>query len=370
MTDRALMPDYLRLIALYGIVVVNVGHMAFSLELGAAAATSQGPIDKAVRLLVDGLAMMKTFGLFSFMFGVGLAFQIRAAERRGLRFGSLYRNRMFGLILLGVAHGCLFMPGDILAIYGVMGGLLYLWRGWTPKQLVRVGAGLLIFQALLVSAAISVAPGQPPEIAALERLVMTGGTWGDVIGYRSESYPFVFVLLIFIQGFGALGWFCLGLASVKAGLIDQPDHPIWSRARRWALGPSVALSLIAAAITQMEGQKAVGEIMMFLVAPFATLGYLGLIALIARPPGPLMARALQAGGASLSVYLGQSIILSTIFAPYGLGLWDGVGPATAVLIALIVTTALIGALILWRMRFAMGPFEWVLRRITNLGARS
>jgi uncharacterized protein len=56
-------------------------------------------------------------------------------------------------------------------------------------------------------------------------------------------------------------------------------------------------------------------------APVATLGYLGLIAALSRPPGPIMAQALKAGESSLSIYLGQSIILSTIFSGYGLGLW-------------------------------------------------
>jgi len=37
---------------------------------------------------------------------------------------------------------------------------------------------------------------------------------------------------------------------------------------------------------------------------------------------------------------------------------------TAVAIALAATAGLIGALLIWRSRFALGPFEWVLRRIT------
>lgn len=82
-----------------------------------------------------------------------------------------------------------------------------------------------------------------------------------------------------------------------------------------------------------------------------------------------MAKVLKAGGSSLSIYLGQSIILATIFSGYGLGLWGSVDRLTAVVIGLAVTSGLIGALLIWRFRFALGPFEWVLRRITYSGFR-
>ena len=119
MSDRAFMPDYLRLFALFGIVVVNVQFMAFPADRGFIGATAQGGINSLAAGLVTGLAYLKTYGLFSFMFGVGLAFQLRSAERRHLPFGQLYRNRMIGLALLGIAHGCLLFPGDILTVYAI-----------------------------------------------------------------------------------------------------------------------------------------------------------------------------------------------------------------------------------------------------------
>lgn len=63
-----------------------------------------------------------------------------------LPFGRVYRNRMIGLLILGIAHGCLFFPGDILAIYAVTGSILYRFRGWPTHRLVRVGVLLLAFQ--------------------------------------------------------------------------------------------------------------------------------------------------------------------------------------------------------------------------------
>lgn len=360
---RALMPDYLRLIALFGIVVVNVQYIAFSALQGFAESAAETSMDAITLWLVHGLALLKTYGLFAFMFGVGLGFMMRSAAQRGLHFGRLYRNCMIGLLLLGIAHGCLFFPGDILVIYAVAGAFLYLFRDWTVRRLVRTGAILILVQTVIALPLLLATPETPADTVALERTILTQGGYVETILYRSIGFAFVMPTFLAIQGVSALGWFCLGLASVKSGMIDDAGHPLWRRARLMCLIPGVALSLLGAAIWQW-GPMLHGAVLTIVIAPLATLGYLGLIAAISRPPGPFMGRALAAGGSSLSIYLGQSILLSTVFSGYGLGLWDDLGRMSAVGIAVAVTFALIVILALWHTKFSLGPFEWCLRRIT------
>jgi len=363
------MPDYLRLVALFGIVVVNVQYIAFSALHGFADPVAETARDAITLWLVNGLALFKTYGLFSFMFGVGLGFLMRSAARRGLPFGRVYRNRMIGLLILGIAHGCLFFPGDILTIYAITGSVLYLFRDWPVRRLVRVGAALLVLQVVIAPPLLLAVPETPPDIVALEREILTEGGFLDAVAFRSIGFAFFLPSFLVIQGISALGWFCLGLAAVRSGMIDDAAHPLWRRARLWCLLPGVALGLAGAALWQW-GPAVPGVVLTTVAAPVATLGYLGSIAALSRPPGPVMARALAAGGSSLSVYLGQSIILSTVFAGYGLGLWDAVDRMTAVAIAVATTAGLVVALSMWRSRFALGPFEWVLRRITYAGAHA
>jgi len=367
-SSRALMPDYLRLFALFGIVVVNVQYIAFSALHGFADPVAETPLDAITLWLVNGLALLKTYGLFSFMFGVGLGFLMRSAARRGLPFGRVYRNRMIGLLILGIAHGCLFFPGDILTIYAVTGSILYLVRDWPVRRLVRLGTALLVVQALIAPPLLLAAPEAPSDIVAMERAILTEGGFLEAVLFRSIGFAFIMPSFLVIQGIAALGWFCLGLAAVKSGMIDDADHPLWRRARRWCLGPGVVLGLAGASIWQW-GLPVPGGVLTIVSAPVATLGYLGLIAAISRPPGLIMAKALAAGGSSLSIYLGQSIILSSIFSGYGLGLWDSLDRLTAIVIGVAVTSGLIGALLIWRVRFALGPFEFILRRITYHGVR-
>lgn len=193
------------------------------------------------------------------------------------------------------------------------------------------------------------APEASAEALRHEHAVLTQGGFLEVVAFRSLAFALTLPPPLFIQGIGALGWFCLGLAAVRVGAIHDAAHPVWAALRRWCLPAGVALTVAAALV--------------------ATLGYLGVIAALARPPGPIMARVLAAGGASLSVYLGQSIVMSTVFAGYGLGLWGRPDRLTATAIAIVVTAALILALVHWRARFALGPFEWGLRRITHPGQR-
>lgn len=366
---RALMPDYLRLIALFGIVLVNVQFIAFSALQGFETPAAKTMLDAVTLWLVNGLAMLKTYGLFSFMFGVVLGLLMRSAERKGLPFGRVYRNRMIGLMVIGIAHGCLFFTGDILTIYAVIGSVLYFFRNWTVARLVRVGTVLLVVQILILAPLTLLPLDGVADALAYERQVLTQGSYWDVVSYRADEFSVAMPFLLIMQGTSALGWFCLGLAAVKSGMIDNSDHPSWARARRWCLVPGVAVSLIGAGIWQW-GIAPAGAALTIAAAPLATLGYLGLIAALARVPGPLMAKALAAGGSSLSIYLGQSIVLSTIFSGYGLGLWDAVDRLTASAIAVAVTLALILGVSLWRRRFSQGPFEWVLRQITYAGIKT
>jgi len=365
--SRALLPDYLRLIALFGIVVVNVQYIAFSAFQSMAEPVVSSLADAITLFLVNGLAVLKTYGLFSFMFGVGLGFLMRASERRGLAFGQVYRNRMIGLLLLGLAHGCLFFPGDILVIYAVTGSILYRFRNWPVQRLVRAGAALLIVQAIIVPLLVFMPDDTPAEFLKFEKMALVDGGFIEAAIFRTIGFAFTLPVFLIFQGTSALGWFCLGLAAVKSGMIDNADHPLWRRARRVCLLPGVAVSLLGAAIWQW-GAALPGAALTMSIAPVATLGYLGLIAAIARPPGPFMAQVLRAGGSSLSVYLGQSIVLTTIFSGYGFGLWNQLDRLDAVLIAVGVTVLLIAALSIWRSWFRQGPFELLLRRITYAGS--
>ena len=100
--------------------------------------------------------------------------------------------------------------------------------------------------------------------------------------------------------------------------------------------------------------------------PLVTLGYGAGIALLLRDPRwqILLKPLAPVGQMSLTNYLLQSVICTTLFYSYGLGLFGKVGP----LLGLGPTIAIFaGQVVLsgwWLRRFRFGPVEWLWRRLT------
>ena len=128
MADRALMPDLLRAFALFGIAVVNVIGFAQPFTTGFYDGGLDTATDQAAYSLVSLLFLMKSYPLFSMMFGAGLSYQLMAAERAGKDFTPRYFRRMAALIVLGILHFVFFWIGDILLTYGLLGCLLFVLR--------------------------------------------------------------------------------------------------------------------------------------------------------------------------------------------------------------------------------------------------
>lgn len=115
---------------------------------------------------------------------------------------------------------------------------------------------------------------------------------------------------------------------------------------------------------------AAGLALGFITAPVLTAGYLGSIALLlARRPTALAFLA-PAGRMSLTVYIGESALLSIVFSAYGLGFfgqWGALAVVTTAIASWIVLSVVAWA---WMRRFNKGPLEYVLALITGKGTSS
>jgi len=157
---RELLPDLVRAFAILGIVVVNVGALAYSsTEMFFPGISS--PADTGAIFSVHAIFLAKSYTLFSFMFGVGFAYQIKAADRRGVEFAPRYFRRMAGLFVLGLIHVWAAFVGDILTTYAAMGCVLYLLKDLSIKALKIWAFALLAAQIGLVL------------LSALARLIQT-----------------------------------------------------------------------------------------------------------------------------------------------------------------------------------------------------
>ncbi len=383
---RIILPDLVRAFALFGIVLVNVAFFAYPGEITYHAGGLNGQLDNAAYFGVNAFFLFKSYTLFSFMFGVGLSYQMASAERRGTNFSASYFRRMLGLILLGVLHVTLAFIGDILIVYGVLGMILFLFRNAKQKTLLRTGIALVVLQvfiALLFSLMMYMGETHAPEEmikvqneinSSIETAwpIYANGSFLEVVDRRWLDWAGYIAYAMPLQAPGVLGFFLLGFAATRANILSDPAATIWSKARTRYLPFGILLSLIGAYLYMsapgaFSSRGMLGFAVIFIAAPFSSIGYIGVIAKWSQGPATTIKTfAARGGTASLTAYLMQSLILSFIFCGYGFGLYREIGAFSCTLIAIATGIFSIAFVSWWRTKYKRGPMEILLRRWTYM----
>jgi uncharacterized protein len=369
----------LRGIALLGIVVVNVPLLGLSFD-GFTPASVEGTLNAGTAFAVIALAQGKFYLLFSLLFGYSAAFILRDGGSHNRR---RFRRRLVGLGVIGLVHAVFFYIGDILISYAVLGlGLLAVsevsdraLRRWAIVGLV---AGVVLpFAFLGPLTAIdpnSLTGANDSALAALDE-AMASGSFLDAAWARLQALPIVLASLFALQDAMAFGAFCLGLLLARRQALADPRarRATW---RRWAvLGLAVGLPIqVAAAFLVMlpfwvdttpEHLGAWGTALGFATSPVLAAGYLGLLGwALATWPG--FASSLSAAGRmSLTVYVGESILLSLLFCGYGLGFFGQWGALAVTASGVAAWLALAMFARIWLGRRDQGPLEALLARWTG-----
>lgn len=386
---REVFPDLARAFALFGICLVNVGIMSWPMMTGYGESAVHDPVDQSAFFAVSALFMAKSYTLFSFMFGVGFAYQMRSAEQKGVGFAGRYWRRIVGLLAFGLINVAFLFQGDILIMYAILGSILFLFRSASPRLLSGWAISVYAIQVLFVAAMalsfwawesfdpenFSLKMGLMMEQADTAADAFRTGSLGDTIAQRFADWAGFITFGMLMQGLGAFAFFLFGFSAVKRGTISNPSAPFWKRSRHVFLPIGLLLSGAGAWVIlqghgSMNPTMMAGMTLIMLGSPFSTAGYLGLIAKWAETPGGTVKTFLARGGtSSLTAYLMQGLILSLIFNPYGLGYFETFGAATCIAIAAGTAMFTIAFASVWRAIFKRGPLEYVLRSWTYMGSR-
>ena len=365
---RHTLVDALRGLALLGILLVNIEYIVQPSEIGWL--EYESTVDRVVRWLVVAFGQTKVYPLFALLFGYGLSIQMINAERRGVDPGPRYRRRMLGLVVLGVLHGILFFPGDILVIYAVVGTLAYRFRSTPTPTLVRRAAvvyGLASVVWLLLGVLEASVGADDPTAPADAVAVFTSGSWAEVVGQQFWYWLVTLGLLSLVQGPAVLACFLAGIALGRTDWLSHPDRHRLLVRRVLRLAPiGVVGAGIGATLALAGGRWAtLGLAVGFAAAPIVTATYVALLAAALDRGWHRVGAVLQASGRmSLSVYLLESIVVSTLAYGYGAGLFGRVGPLAGVGLAVAVWAGLSALSVAWMRVFRYGPFEWALRSFT------
>lgn len=373
-SSREAMPDRLRAVALLGIVVVNAPLLGIVGTEGLSQGSVSGPLDAAAAFGMIALAQGKFYLLFSFLFGYSAAFILRDNTRSNRwRFS----RRLLVLALFGLVHAVFFYIGDILITYALLGlGLLALSRrsdralkGWA---IVVAALSVLVVTAWI--SLVAILPEPSPDMTALDSALATG-SFLQAADARLSALPMVLAYLLLTQGGLAFAAFLLGLLASRHGWLADPAAHVeqWRRMAILGLSLGLPVQLLAAWLqvsairegSHLLGPGPIGLILGLGTAPVLSAGYLGLMGwLLGRRPDLLRDLA-PAGQASLTVYVGESILLSLLFCGYGLGFYGQWGALAVMLAALASWVVLVLFARLWLRRFRRGPLEEALARLTR-----
>ena len=386
--ERIEVLDILRGFALFGILLVNMSY--FKAPGGPTGIGSDvGPAGWFTILSLLFLVESKFFTLFSFLFGVGFAVQLSRGATQPAAFSQRFLRRLAILALFGIAHIFLLWEGDILLLYALVGGLLFLFRQAGERTLLRWIWWLWLIPTLLFSlgfGGLQLArqlPTTGPQLAqadlaftelfATERAISEARyqaiSYGESIGLRLHNYATTIPLLI-ARLPTVLAMFLLGFYVGKRQILAEigAHLPLLRRVRWWGLTVGLSGSLLITVGFALLPPISTLAILFFnqTIGPILAMGYAATLVLLADQTTwqqrftPLAA----AGRMALTNYLSQSVVCTLLFNGYGLGLTGQVSAPLGVLIAIAIYALQICFSQWWLRRFTSGPMEWLWRSLT------
>lgn len=404
--------DVLRGIAVLGILLINIRE--FSLPPHYAEGWKTDPqslnfwVRNALLILVEG----KMRALFSLLFGASIllfTYQKKQAT-------SLFYKKMLVLLLLGLVDAHVFLwVNDMLFLYSICGMLVYLFRNVKPIYL-SLGVPLLLIvgfvsnslfmlnakdtrRAYLEALAVQ-AKGEmlrPDHIRALEKwrniemhlipneadskrkTVQYKGSYAEVASHvRNQAIKRESSFLPYTLP-DPIAFMFLGMALFKWGYFTTWSNRRHKKVLFWGLAIGLPLSVLNALYAYhyfpdyarmlhyvetrgIDWSYLIYEIQriclcMSLVSGFYLLYQRGALRVS-------FTTLQQVGRLSLSNYLGQSLILGTVFYGYGLNFYNEWAYVEVLLFVPIVWLFQIIFSTLWLRYFLLGPAEWLWRCLT------
>ncbi|MBB6427615.1 DUF418 domain-containing protein [Sphingopyxis sp. JAI128] len=392
--------DAIRGVAVMGILAMNIVAFAlpFSAYTNPLAGGPVGNLDLETWFFNFVFVDSKMRGLFSILFGASTLLVIESATASGRSAAGAHYSRMLWLGVFGLVHYYFIWFGDILFLYAVCGVLLFAFRNLPVKALVVwaiiffvIGIGFLVLGWLMF--ALGEAGKLPPEATVqmqrdLARLNADMGpnaasyakdianhlgSYGSIVAEKlgpGATDPFVEALMFLWE---TMGLMLIGMALFKSRMLTGEWDA--ARYRKWALAgfliglpPLVGLAWYQYA----SGFSAISTFgaSLSLSAPFdiaATVGWAALVMRLIQTSASARVRARLAatGRMAFTNYLATSIVMTTIFYGYGLGLYGSVGRAALYLFCFAMWAAMLLWSKPWLDRFDYGPLEWIWRSLSR-----
>lgn len=393
--------DIVRGVAVMGILAMNIAGFALPYPAYAnpAAFGGNSGLDLASWAFNFLIFDTKMRSLFSILFGASTLLVIDRATRGGRSAFTAHYARMAVLLAIGCLHFWFLWFGDILALYAISGMVLYWLRDVGVGKLTCWGITLILLSSLFFgligwSAMMAGSPRLSTHAATElyeardtveqevgvtstkipEDLARYRGPYGPILDHRLNDRRYEPFLSFFGLGAETLGLMMIGMALFRTGFLTgdwRLEHY-----RRWAtISAAIALPVLALLAwwqwSSNFNSAVIFTAFMGVSQPFdlmLAIVWAALVILWVKRGGssPLRDRVAAAGRMAFTNYLATSIVMTTIFYGYGLGLFGEVGRAGLWLFVLGMWALMLLWSKPWLDRFHYGPLEWLWRSLARL----
>jgi uncharacterized protein len=396
--ERFLALDAMRGIAVMGILAMNI--IAFAMPepayLNPMAWGQESAADLYAWAVGFVLVESKMRGLFSLLFGASMLLVYTRAEEANGNGGEVHVRRMVWLLVFGLIHCFLIWFGDILALYALCGlAAIGLLRA-SPSTRLKIGIGLLTLNTLIYMLVavffhvFSASAAGDPAMASeyrdfisefggagpgpmMEMVNTMRGSYARIVADRVTNDLWGPAVLFFASGAETIGLFAIGMWLFGNGFLTGT----WAMAeyRRWAvigyaigLPPLIALTVWCFAsgmdtITLMA--VSVGWSVPFRIAVMIGHASLAMMLIKTFAGTPIMARIAATGRVAFTNYIGTSIVMTTVFYGYGLGLYGHLSRIEAYALCVPAWAVMLLWSKPWLDRYGYGPLEWAWRSLAR-----
>ena len=324
----------------------------------------------ALKVLVENSFMP----IFTFLFGYSLILMRDRLRERERRVKWHLFRRFLVLIGLGVLHSTFLWEGDILFLYGMMGMLLLFFVNRKRKT-------ILVWCVILFSIVTFVSYlGGGEEVPLMSEAKMTAymndmvniyssGNYQEIKNHRLNVDPMELsvgeeIAMVFFVPFLLLPMMLLGMYAGHVRWLDSSKMK-----RFWYVSVLfIPLGLLLKVSFYLSKEISGVPDMSLIGGSVLAVGYIGLFGYIySRVQGSRWMRGFESlGKLSLSNYILQTIICTTIFYGYGIGLFGKRGVVFSILFGIILFIFQVIGSTFYLKRFKQGPLEKVMRLIVYL----
>jgi uncharacterized protein len=393
-SQRIELLDALRGFAIFGILMVNMPLFfkpVTSMLLGYTG--SENSLELISQLFIKFFFEGKFYVLFSMLFGYGFWLFINRTSADGKSIIPTFRWRVFFLMLFGIAHIVFLWAGDILLWYAILGFILLLYRKVSDRGLIKWAVWLALVPTLLFSIftffafLASMDPtskeafnaGLRENAAGMQMLhdqayqIYSTGSYTEIIITRITEYLTLLPGALFFYPV-VLAMFLTGVWAARKGIIkNYIEHlPFFRQLLKWGLiiGIPVSAAYVYAYTQAPMSQPGIWSLLgttgHTVSGIMLGMAYVSAIVLLTAKGslGKLLRLIAPVGRMALTNYLLHSIICTTLFLPYGFGLFGEIEIWQGILLTFMIFSLQIPFSIFWLKHFNYGPFEWLWRSLT------